>query len=194
MKKAITVCLALVLFALSCYGAEEFDFRKMRWDMTRKEIIASEMDVLGEPSYNKPDSLRYRLKLSGLSAQLIYVFHEETCYIAMYMFNESHVNENGYIDDYEKIKKILTEKYGEPDVNRVLWKNDLYKNKPSKHGFAVSIGHLWYGATWVFPNGSAIIHILSGENYKINHLLSYLSPEYDEIEKKKEEQEASSNF
>ena len=122
------------------------------------------------------------------------MFYEETCYIAAYAFNESYVNPNKYIDDFNKIKKILSEKYGEPTNENIIWSNRLYEDDPSEYGFAVSIGHLMYISTWVFPNGSSIIHILSGENYKIEHSLGYLSPKYAEIEKKKADQEAADNF
>ena len=84
----------------------------------------------------------------------------------------------------------LTKKYGKPKMDFPgVWKNDLYKDDKSEWGFAVSLGHLAYGASWE-TSTTKIEIMLSGDNYKINLILSYFSKELEEWVKQTEEKEA----
>lgn len=97
-----------------------------------------------------------------------------------YKVIENHTNDNDYISDYESINEALKSLYGEPDGEFIDWKNDLYKNDPQQYGFAVSAGHLVYGARWTANDGSIVIHMLSGDNFEISHDLDYISGDFAE--------------
>jgi uncharacterized protein (UPF0128 family) len=89
------------------------------------------------------------------------------------------------LDNYKKIFDNIAEKYGKPEIERHNWLDDLYRDKESDWGFALSLGHHKYSATWQFNNGTIMTH-LSGDNYKISHLVFYGLNEWDiEIEKMK---------
>jgi hypothetical protein len=74
-----------------------------------------------------------------------------------------------------------------------VWKDDLYKDDKSEWGFAVSLGHLAYGASWE-TSATKIEIMLLGDNYEINLFLSYFSKELEEWVKQTEEKEATKNF
>ena len=57
----------------------------------------------------------------------------------------------------------------------------------------ISVGHLAYGNSWETPN-TKISLMLSGDNYKIQLVLSYTSKELEEWVKQTEEKKAKSNF
>jgi len=114
-------------------------------------------------------SLLYRKKVGGYNTYILFNFFEEQLMSVCYQFDVEHTNRNLYIEDYEKIKRLLIQKYKEPYLDKVIWKNDLYKNDPEHYGFAVSLGYLIYMTSWELPEkDTTILHILSGDNFKIN--------------------------
>jgi chromosome segregation ATPase len=60
-------------------------------------------------------------------------------------------------------------------------------------GLAISIGDLEYGASWE-TSTTKIDLMLSGDNYKIKLILSYISKELEEWVKQTKEKEASKDF
>ena len=106
---------------------------------------------------------------------------------------EKHTNKNLYINDYESLKEILTKKYGKPEIDKVIWKNDLFKSAKQDWGTAISIGHLEYFSSWETP--TTYINLgLNGDNYKISLTLGYESRELKEWSDKILEERAKSNF
>lgn len=176
-------------------GEEEYTFRNTRWGMSKSEVIEKE----GEPDFYNDDPptvheafLGYsEMNVGSLEAVLYYSFIEDKLVDSVYGFEESYNNKNKYIEDFERIKRILTDKYGSPEQDKERWRDDLYKDKPSRHGFAVSIGDLVYRTRWETEE-TIIEMVLLGDNYEISHNLYYNSKEFKEVvEEKREEQEQS---
>jgi hypothetical protein len=78
---------------------------------------------------------------------------------------------NEFIGYYSALKAALSDAYGTPSQDDVIWNNDLYVPLPDYWGVAVMIGHLRYHATWTTAEGTLTLD-LSGERY------SRLSIEY----------------
>ena len=78
---------------------------------------------------------------------------------------------NEFIGYYTALKEALRNAYGEPELDRVVWDNDLYHPLPDYWGVAVMIGHLRYQATWQTAEGTITLD-LTGNRY------SRLSMEY----------------
>jgi hypothetical protein len=78
---------------------------------------------------------------------------------------------NEFIGYYAALKQAMSAAYGEPQLDRVVWNNDLYHPLPDYWGVAVMIGHLRYQATWETAEGTLTLD-LSGNRY------SRLSIEY----------------
>ena len=87
----------------------------------------------------------------------------------------------------------MIKKYGKPAVDRKIWDDDLYKDELSRHGFAVSIGHLSSAVKWGTTE-TEITMILSGENFNVNHLLYYESKFFKKKLEKLSEKEKLEEF
>lgn len=187
-----TIVFLVVLIPFSAYAQSESggeaDFRSINWGMSVDEVKERES---AEFIQEGDGSLAY--KVAGKDALVIYYVHDDIIGEAGYMFIEKHSNRNKYIDDFEEIEELLSKKYGEPDRSISPWYDDLYRDDPSRHGFAISVGDhamqsVWEGST------TKILHILKGDNYDITHAVKYSSVELsDEIERSREE-EALSDF
>lgn len=160
----------------------EFTIRNsIKFGMSRSEIMGKETEI---PFINENDMLVYsNLSISGISdTVLLYSFNKEDLLSSVaYMFMNSHSNENLFIDDYDKIEESLKEKYGNPLLSGPTWSNDLFKGDASNYGLAVSLGDLSYRSIW-FLADLKISHSLTGDNYKIQHAILYLSNEYNDRE------------
>ncbi len=176
IKRAIFV---LIIFSAWSAWAGEFDFRKTRWGMSESEVLKTE-DGTPTPSGVKDVIGFTDKKMGGISTFVFYIFAQGKLVRAVYSFTEEYVNDNHYIDDYKKIKKILTEKYGKPLRDKMIWRNKLYQNRPQDWGQAVSIGHLTYHADWKTKK-TFIRMTLRSKNLRVKHDLVYTSNELGQL-------------
>jgi len=147
-------------------GSEKYDFRKTNWGMSKEQVKATENK---KPNLEEDNVLAYKVKINGDDYFCAYSFLKDKLHNAGYAIAEKHTNRNLYIDDYKKLKELLIKQYGRPLTDRTTWDR-------SEWGFAVSLGHLSYGATWE-TSATYITLGLNGDNYKINLLLAYDSKE-----------------
>ena len=162
-----------------------FTFRNgIKFGMTKDDIIAIE----GIPDWDGTEEdramLAYVTTVSGLDAFLYYCLDYEGCLAQiMYIFTETHSNENLYISDFDEIEYSLSRKYGEQKIE-YTWLDDYYKDDKSEWGFAIALGDMqmrtsrdYYNETDNnadnFVDGVDIIHTISGDNFDITHLLIY---------------------
>ena len=196
MKKNVSilliVLLILVISTLVLFAEEaKYDFRKTNWGMSKEQVKATEDK---KPDFENNIMLGYEVTINQNNFLCAYWFLEDKLYQSAYSLNETHTNKNDYIDDYKNFKEILIKKYGKPKIDKVTWKNDLYKNDEQDWGLAVSIGHLIYGTWWETSTTEPIGLVLKGENYKISLTIGYYSKELKEWADKILEEKAKSNF
>jgi len=158
--------------------------------MSKEQVKATENK---KPDLEEDNALAYKVKINGDDYFCAYSFLKDKLHNAGYAFAEKHTNRNLYIDDYKKLKELLIKQYGKPLTDRTTWDSDLYKDDRSEWGFAVSLGHLSYGATWE-TSATYITLGLNGDNYKINLLLAYNSKELKAWSKQTKEKETSKEF
>jgi len=183
MKRFLFISLGIV-FCLRIFAQDaSFDFRNTKWGMTKSQVEESEdMELYLEIESN----LIYKSTIGGKKASIIYSFtNDNELYRGAYCFEEEHTNRNDFINDFEEINKILSNKYGYPISDEKIWLNDLYKNDNKEWGFAVSLGHLRYDTSWE-NRKTKILHSVNGENYKINHIVLYFN---DELNNKKSKED-----
>lgn len=188
IKVVMIVCALLVLRGLNVLAEESYDFKSTNWGMTKQQVKVSENSALIE---ERDKVIFYNVKVAGFDAVLGYEFVENKLCDAMYIFIEEHSNETQYINDFFTLKELLTDKYKEPIIDDIVWKNDLYRNDPQYYGLAVSIGHLSLLSKWETEN-TMIDLILWGDNFEINMGLRYASKELYPL-KEQSEQSAKSN-
>lgn len=188
-----TVCLILLFagisFSHTTFAAEEkFDFRKTRWGMTKEEIMKAEIT---NPVFDEKNAVAFSDKVADINVYVFYIFVDNVLVSASYLTNNIHSNTLEYISDYDKLFKILKEKYGEPVKDKTVWRNDLFRNDPQSWGTAVAAGHLAKSAEWDL-NDTKVILGLTGDNYKIIFGVLYQGKKYKKLveEQSKKENEA----
>ncbi len=199
MKKALVILMAF-LFAALVFGCSSAvsdtddgimqtttpeiktgtDFRNAAWGMSADEVIATEGH---QPDDKEKDAILYTDKeVAGLDAAVLFQFNSDQLISGSYIIKEVHTNENAYIDDYNQLKEALISKYGEPTVDQIVWKDELYKDDPSEYGFAVSLGDLIYATSWPTQTGEIGL-VLSGDNFEISLTVLYRSDEAIDLSK-----------
>jgi len=185
----VLLILVVLTLALQDRYAEgvKYDFRKINWGMSKGQVKATEGK---EPDSETNTTVAYKVEISGDDYICGYTFLEDKLYNSGYVFIGGHTNENLYIDDYGRLKGILTKKYGRPETDEITWIDDLFKDDRSVWGFAISIGDLSYRSTWETPTTYITLR-LWGDNYEIDLVLAYDSRELkgwaDKIISEKEE-------
>jgi hypothetical protein len=151
------------------------DVRNVRWGMSKQEVMNTE-SKLGKPEYQTEINLGYRSTVLNKDASILYEFRNNKLFSLYYEFKIKHTNKNDYIDDYNDVKTALIEKYGRPSEDKIVWKNDLYRDDVQHFGMAVSLGHLVYKANWQVNNNRTDVSTrLYGDNYKIYLFILYAS-------------------
>jgi len=181
----LIVILILVISTLALFAEEvKYDFRQTNWGMNKEQVKATEDR---KPDYEENDMLSYNVNIFGGNYYCIYSFLEDKLCNGGYFFMEEHTNKNLYINDFMELKGIITKEYGKPIMDKIIWKNDLYKDEKSEWGKAISLGDLEYWALWENLN-TEICLSLDSDNYEINLILSYDSKELSKwVNKFKEE-------
>ncbi|WP_071428246.1 hypothetical protein [Merdimmobilis hominis] len=162
--------------SLSTSQAEDSTvFRNVKWGMSKEDVVASEQH---EPSYSNEKSriIIYEDQLvCGLNSTLMYIFDYNfqlcTCVV---LHTESHSSVSLYVQDYKAYKAGLTEKYGEPTTDELIWHDRTFFNDPNH---ALSIGDLEYISKWE-TDDTEFECTLKGDNGKVECTINVQSKEY----------------
>lgn len=179
MNRHIPSVLIVALFVLVALPshATETHFRNARWGMTEAEVIETEGR---EPSEKAAGVLVYTGTVAGLDALIFYQFTDGFLSEGVYAIVEQYTNPNNHARDYDTLKDLLTEIYGEPESENDVWKNPYYRNRPTdERGRAASRGELIMYASWS-TDSTAIQLLLGGENYRAGLYISYKSLQHQE--------------
>lgn len=171
-------------------AGDEYDFRKARWGMSKKKVKATEK---GKPAFEEGNLLGYKASVAGKDALAGYIFAGDVLVRSAYLFDIKHTNDTDYITDYKELKKLLTEKYGKPSRDEVIWKDDLYRDKPSKWGMAVATGGLIYFAEWKTGRTEVFLSLM-GDNFDIKLKVEYSSNELQKIEEEEKKKKNLSDL
>ncbi len=148
----------------------DYNFRNTYWGMTQSEVEQAE----AEEAVGKDDEwLFYHSDdIAGLSATIGYSFENGKLTGGMYMFDAAYDNGDAYIEDFSDIKEKLTEKYGDPGTDALLWSDDQWKDDPQNYGTALAAGHLSYIATWEAETTEVTLY-MSGKDNEVSLTLIY---------------------
>ena len=201
LRTGILVVLGILLiFSLPLIAQdqeeEDYTFRSTRWGMSVSEVIEQEGKPDGKSNLDSAEygeGLFYEVSVVGIDATLFYYFTENKLTRCGYLFVETYLNKNHHIDNFKRIKKSVSKKYGSPEFDKKKWSQDLFKDDPSNYGQAVAIGHLEYVASWETEETELWL-LLNGENFEVTHMLDYYSKEFEELVEQKEEEKAQSQF
>lgn len=178
MKKYIFLFIGALLISLlisTTHAENNYDFRNVKWGMTLEETINSESLPIVS---NENNQLFYQTSILNKDCYLFYYCqNNNTLNCAGYFFDIKHTNPNDYIEDYLKIQNSLCSKYGEPITNKIIWKNNFYRDNQQVWGLAISMGHLNYQSTWETETTKILLN-LYGDNYQNNLAITYSDKNY----------------
>lgn len=165
-----------LLFSFSSIGQstsgvssyEGFTHQGLNWDSSNSDVRKAFPDYLASG-----DNWTGPTTVGKLEALHFFGFTGESLEAIAFSFLEEHTNKNMYIEDFNYIKKMLVQKYGEPSREETKWRNSLFKDSPEDYGLAVSRGDLVYRASWELPDTNISL-TLKGDNYEMQHLLVYI--------------------
>ena len=195
MRQFIILVTLLTVLLCGTSWADEYDFRKSTWGMTKAAVKTTEKNKRIIIDDDPSGKLIYETEVSGQRCYLIYEFTQDKLTTTSYLFTTKHSNKNDYIADFEHIKSLLNKKYGTPlkEDKDGFWKNNLYKDDPQHWGMAVSLGHLIFRARWENEK-TKIFHSLSGDNFNIKHGIIYEGKELEKLVDEKTEKETLEGF
>ena len=181
MKRVFAAAMMLLVILTSVEAYAEYDFRQANWGDTPEQVIAIEGTPIDRSSMpgTKGERLMYKTTAVGLDVYLHFEFNENNkLYSAGYLFYEEHSNEQEYVKDYEKFRDALTKKYGEPDVDAVIWNDQSMKEYYIKNGKsmgnAVCYGYCEYYTSYE-TNDTTITMLMTADNYEITSGVFYES-------------------
>jgi hypothetical protein len=167
--------IALVLMAFLFFGClekhKEPDFREANWGITSDQVKMLEDAKL---VMDNGKMLSYDGIVGGLPCQIVYLFVKDQLTNGHYFFKAEHTADSLHIHDYEKLKEVISKKYGRPLLDDATWKDDTYRGRGEKVGLAIKSGHLKLAAQWETPTTEVWLFLV-GENSEIKLSMKYVS-------------------
>src|ERR1700694_1678711 len=119
MKKLL-VLVILINAATAFAYAQTPDFRGFNWGNAFNKIQSEEKAQFVLKSEN--DELEYTDILGGSDCDVVYIFNDnDKLKSGMYIFSKKYSNPELYLQDYNKFKALLREKYGNPVIENENW-------------------------------------------------------------------------
>ncbi len=170
MKNYVTI----LLFFVFASPSSAQDFRKISWGMSVEQV----KEIEGKELLDENEHLFvYKVSVEGMDALLFYKHESNKVIRGGYAFQNNYINKNAYIEDFQALKDLLTDQYGGPVNDEVLWKNPKYSVDVDSYGLAVGEGNLVYLAGW--DAGTTKIELaLHGNNSRHFLAMNYASRAY----------------
>ena len=88
-----------------------YDFRKANWGMSKEQVKLLENK---KPELEEDDRLVYSVEIDGRDYECIYRFLENKLYRSQHTLKDKYTNKDSYIDEYKRLKELLTKNFGKP--------------------------------------------------------------------------------
>lgn len=130
--------------------------------------------IAGRAEQIDQSALVYLRNIAAHGVLESYEFRRESLVSGRYMLVQRPVNGlNEFIGYYSVLKQFLSNSYGGPTLDEIVWDHDLYRSLPDYWGVAVMIGHLHYYASWNTADGTISLELTGNRHSKL--LLEYTS-------------------
>lgn len=164
------------------------DFRNAKWGddkETVKNFETLELDHEGKADDGDGDGdyLGYRGNIGGHNCYILYNFNSKgQLYQGTYVLLDDYTNGEGYIEDFDDLKKIFKKKYKKPDIDKkVVLYPSLYPYVDTD-GEALQMGYIVYWTTWKLKN-TTIDLFTDTENFDVNVSVRYKSTKVDDTDR-----------
>ncbi|OGD31401.1 MAG: hypothetical protein A2V45_02430 [Candidatus Aminicenantes bacterium RBG_19FT_COMBO_58_17] len=162
------------------------NFEEMHWGLSKKQVVELE----GKPSDQRKvrglEVMRYQQRVINLDCAIDYFFATNKLSLTRFSFAGDYLDKNAYLQDYQKVKDALVQKFGRPLEEAMKWRDTSYKDDFASWGEAVSLGHLEMSSRWL-TSQTEITASLSGADDEILLTVEYAGLQLKELAKKSEE-------
>ena len=180
--KAILLSLFLIGTISQYSFAQIADFRNFTWGSSLNDVQSREKSKLVYKV--KDDELLYEDQLAGSDCNVIFIFNDNDKLVSgNYFFTKKFSNPELYIQDYNKFKTLLTQKYGTPFSEKEIWNNRVPISEKTNYGQAVADGNLSLNTVWITSNTQIKISLITVDKSP-SLLIHYTTTHLDEFENK----------
>jgi hypothetical protein len=162
------------------------NFEEMQWGLSKKQVVESEGKPVDQRRVKGLDVMRYQQRVINLDCAIDYFFAANKLSRTRFSFSGDYSDKNAYLQDYQKIKEALVQKFGRPLEEAMKWRDTSYKDDFSAWGEAVSLGHLELNSRWL-TSQTEITASLSGVDDEILLTVDYTGLQLRELARKSEE-------
>ncbi len=159
------------------------NFEEMKWGMSKKQVLELE----GKPALQRKsgglDIMTYLQKVINMDCAIEYVFAANKLSQTLFRFQNHYEDKNASLEDYQKVKQALIQRFGRPVEEKMEWLDPSSKNDFSVWGEAVSSGLLELKSRWLTPR-TEILARLAGVENEIKLTVEYTGLELRELAKK----------
>lgn len=149
-------------------------FEEMSWGLSKKEVVELEGRPISLEQAPNFDIMRYQQKVINLDCVIEYYFYSNKLAKTTFTFFNNYPDKNSYLENYQRIKDALTQKFGRPHEENLYWRDSQYKDDFSAWGEAISRGHLELNSRWLTAK-TEIRANLTGANEEIFLTVGYTS-------------------
>ncbi|MEM6780378.1 MAG: hypothetical protein AAF569_00785 [Pseudomonadota bacterium] len=147
------------------------DARGLVWGLSQDDIKRYEQSEFLGPFEN---ALSYKGQDFGKDAFITYYFFDNKLGRIIVEYDYLRANPQDYLNDYIEFQSQLTELYGDPSSDDIVWRNDIYRNDPERWGIGVMMGGVQFSSLWSTPT-SIIRMTLRGDKMKAELETTYVS-------------------
>jgi hypothetical protein len=174
---------------ISISRAQVADFRGFTWGNPLDKVQTDEKAQFLFKVSN--DEIEYKDVLGGSDCDVVYIFNDnDKLTSGMYIFSKKYSNPELYLQDYNKFKALLTEKYGKPLTDKESWLNKITAAEKHNYGQAVADGNLSLNAIWNTDRSVIKIVLLTTNDKRPSLQIHYTTRSLDELENKEDLKEA----
>jgi hypothetical protein len=150
---------------------EDTNFRNTKWGDSVDTVKLYETAELAYEDVGK--ILTYSGKIAELETFIIYYFDPvQGLYHAVYGLTEKHTTDHRYISDYDQLKALLIERYGEPTTDDIATLNNAASYTDA--GSALKYGYTVYATAWDTDNTEVKL-VMGADNHEIKTAIDYVS-------------------
>ena len=183
MKHCIMLAIAFAP-AVLLFG-QVTDFRGATWGSSLTSIKASEKTNFVMKI--KDDELVYKDLLDGEDCTVYYIFNDNAkLESGVYRFTKNYSNPQLYVEDYDKFRALLIEKYGIPANETASWNNDAGNTEKSNYGQAVADGRLSLNTVWRTNRSIVKIVLITTAAKRPALQINYTTRSLDQLENQAE--------
>lgn len=150
------------------------DFNKLHWGDSQE---TAQKAFAGAPINKNDTVLIYQQTLGSHPVLMALHFTDDKLTSADYWVTEQHSEPATYLDDFRDVDAMLKDKYGKPYYSGMSWRNELFRDNPSRYGLALASGQMRMESDWSLDT-MQITHGVYGDNFKVKHGIEYTSKEF----------------